>query len=124
MARIVDLKTFSDNRGHLTVVEKPDVGFDIKRVFFIYGVDDSIRGRHAHKNTTQALISVKGSCVVFVNNGVEKSEFALDKPSKCLILEPKDWHYMYDFTPDCVLEVLASELFNPDDYIYDEPQEK
>ena len=124
MARIVDLRTFSEERGHLTVIEQPDIGFEIKRVFYIYGVDDSVRGKHAHKKSIQALMSVKGSCIVAVNDGNSKGEFLLDKPSKCLILEPQDWHYMYNFTPDCVLEVLASEPFNPEDYVYDEPNER
>lgn len=42
MAHIVDLKTFTDDRGNLTVIEKV-IPFDIKRIFYIYGVDDSTR---------------------------------------------------------------------------------
>ena len=40
MAHIIDLKTFTDDRGNLTVIEKV-IPFDIKRIFYIYGVDDS-----------------------------------------------------------------------------------
>ena len=43
MAHIIDLKTFTDDRGNLTVIEKV-IPFDIKRIFYIYGVDDSTRG--------------------------------------------------------------------------------
>lgn len=50
MAHIIDLKTFTDNRGNLTVIEKV-LPFDIKRIFYIYGVDDSVRGGHRHHKT-------------------------------------------------------------------------
>lgn len=35
MAHIIDLKTFTDDRGNLTVIEKV-IPFDIKRIFYIY----------------------------------------------------------------------------------------
>lgn len=40
MAYLIDLRTFSNARGNLTVIEKI-IPFDIKRIFYIYGVDDS-----------------------------------------------------------------------------------
>ena len=40
MSKIIQFVTHSDPRGSLTVIEKK-VPFDIKRVFYIYNVDDS-----------------------------------------------------------------------------------
>ena len=119
MPNIIDLKTFMDSRGNLTVIEKV-IPFDIKRIFYIYGVDDSPRGGHRHKKTFQAAICLKGSCVVANNDGEKETLFILDSPNKCLILEPHDWHVMNDFSPDAVFMVLASETFDPNDYIYEE----
>jgi dTDP-4-dehydrorhamnose 3,5-epimerase-like enzyme len=121
MAKLINLKTFTDARGKLTVIEKV-LPFDIKRIFYIYGVDNSIRGGHRHRKTYQAAICLKGSCVVFNNDGTKKEIFKLDNPDKCLLLEPRDWHQMHDFTPDAILMVLASEYFDPDDYIYENYQ--
>lgn len=118
MAHLLNLKTFSDPRGHLTVIEKI-LPFDIKRIFYIYGVDDSVRGGHRHHKTIQAAICIKGSCVIANNNGKETESFVLDEPEKCLILEPEDWHEMHSFTPDAILLVLASEFFTESDYIYE-----
>jgi dTDP-4-dehydrorhamnose 3,5-epimerase-like enzyme len=118
MAEILDLKTFTDKRGNLTVVEKV-IPFDIKRIFYIYGVDDSIRGGHRHHVTRQAAICLRGACHIHNDNGEQKSSFVLDAPNKCLILEPKDWHTMDNFTPDAILMVLASEYFDPNDYIFE-----
>ncbi len=117
MARIIDLKTFTDKRGNLTVIEKV-IPFDIKRVFYIYGVDDSKRGGHRHHKTIQAAICIKGSCTIYNNNGKEEGEFMLDQPNKCLIIQPEDWHTMYNFSPDAILMVFASEYFEEKDYIY------
>ena len=118
MARIIDLKTFTDKRGNLTVIEKT-IPFDVKRIFYIYGVDDSVRGGHRHKTTIQAAICLQGTCHIYNNNGVEENDFILDQPYKCLILEPNDWHSMNHFTPDAILMVLASEFFDPNDYIFE-----
>lgn len=117
MAKIIDLKTFTDKRGNLTVIEKV-IPFDIKRVFYIYGVDDSKRGGHRHHKTIQAAICIKGSCTIYNNNGSKEETFELDQPNKCLIINPEDWHTMYNFTQDAILMVFASEYFEAEDYVY------
>ncbi len=118
MAYIINLTTRSDKRGKLTVIEK-EIPFEIKRIFYIYGVDDSVRGGHRHKTTVQAAICLHGSCMVSNNDGEKKEDFILDHPNKCLILETKDWHTMHHFTPDAVLLVLASTSFDAADYIFE-----
>jgi dTDP-4-dehydrorhamnose 3,5-epimerase-like enzyme len=117
MAKQISLKTFTDDRGNLTVIERV-IPFDVKRIFYIYGVDESVRGGHRHHKTVQAAICLQGSCTIYNNDGVEQREFVLDTPDKCLILEPKDWHKMYGFTPDAILMVLASEYYDQADYIF------
>lgn len=118
MAQLIDLKTFTDTRGNLTVIEKV-IPFDIKRVFYIYGVDDSRRGGHRHVKTIQAAVCIRGACKIFSDDGITQEEYILDNPSKCLLLETTDWHEMYDFSPDAILMVLASEYFDASDYIFD-----
>jgi hypothetical protein len=122
MAYLLDLKTFTDSRGNLTVVEKV-IPFQIKRIFYIYGVDDSKRGGHRHKTTVQAAICLRGACRIYNNDGNKEERFLLDQPNKCLILETADWHAMDQFTPDAILMVLASEYFDQQDYIF-EPYKK
>ncbi len=117
MAQIIDLITHTDKKGNLTVIEKI-IPFDIKRIFYIYGVDNSVRGGHRHKTTFQAAIAIKGSCRIRNNNGILEEQFILDKPSKCLILNPEDWHVMDEFSEDAILMVLASTEYDPDDYIF------
>lgn len=118
MAKIITLPTFNDDRGYLTVMENV-LPFVVQRFYYIYGImnPDIVRGGHRHKKNHQALICVSGSCSVFCNNGREQQTFHLDSPSKCLDLPPEEWHTMQNFTSDCVLLVLASELYSLEDYI-------
>jgi dTDP-4-dehydrorhamnose 3,5-epimerase-like enzyme len=115
--RIINLETYTDKRGNLTVIEK--LPFDIKRIFYIYGVDGSVRGGHRHYKTRQAAICLQGCCVV--NGGRTEAKyydaFLLDSPAKCLIIEPEDWHEMYNFTEDAILMVLASTHYDEADYL-------
>jgi len=119
MATLIRLTTFSDARGKLTVVERV-LPFEIKRVFYIYEVDCSVRGKHRHFRTVQAAVCLQGSCTITNHDGEIRQRFVLDSPDKCLILEPTDWHYMHDFTPNAILMVLASTEFDPGDYIYED----
>jgi hypothetical protein len=118
MADLIDLKTFTDKRGNLTVIEKV-IPFMVKRIFYIYGVDSSIRGGHRHKKTIQAAICLKGSCRIYNNDGIAEKYYHLDQPNKCLILHPLDWHTMDQFSDDAILMVLASEYFDANDYIFE-----
>lgn len=116
MASLINLKTFTDERGNLTVIEKV-VPFDIKRIFYIYGVDNSVRGGHRHVKTVQAAICIRGKCTIYNNNGIDESTFILDSPEKCLVIQPEDWHSMCSFSEDAILMVLASEFYDAQDYI-------
>ena len=118
MAYIIDLETYTDNRGNLTVIENV-LPFKIERVFYIYGVDKSVRGGHRHHKTIQAAVCIQGECKIFNNDGGKKQIFHMNKPSKCVLLEPRDWHKMYDFSEDAILMILASEKFEQDDYIFE-----
>lgn len=118
MSKLLKLKTFSDKRGKLTVIEKI-LSFEIKRVFYIYGVDDSVRGGHRHKETYQAAVCIKGSCTIYMNNGQSETVYRLINPDECLLIDPEDWHKMYDFSEDAVLVVFSSTHFDSNDYIFD-----
>jgi len=118
MAYLKDLKTFTDSRGNLTVIEKI-LPFEVKRIFYIYGVDGSQRGGHRHHKTIQAAICIKGRCKILNDDGKTEQIFLLNKPSQCLILEEKDWHQMFGFSKNSILMVLASENFDENDYIFE-----
>jgi dTDP-4-dehydrorhamnose 3,5-epimerase-like enzyme len=118
MAKILDIPKFSDDRGDLFVVENL-IPFEIKRFYFIKSKNNKHRGHHRHKKTIQALICLSGKCEIYVNNNIDKNIYKLDS-SKLLILNPEDWHYMFNFSVDSVLGVFASEFYCAKDYIDEE----
>ena len=117
MAYLLNIPTFSDDRGNLTVLDEA-IPFQIKRLFYIYGVDNSARGGHRHHETIQAAICIQGRCTIINDDGDTVEHIELDKPSICLILETKDWHVMTNFSADAILLVLASTNFDASDYIF------
>ena len=119
MPELLLLKTHSDARGNLSVMEDDEIPFPIKRIFYIYGVDKSTRGGHRHHETCQALICVTGSCVIHCDNNQQQSSYVLDDPKKCLIVKPEDWHTMENFSENTILLVLASHNYNSEDYIFE-----
>lgn len=116
MPNLIELNTFHSDAGNLTVFEKMMPG-TIKRVFYIYGAGHIPRGGHRHKKTWNALICLHGKCRVYVHDGDEESHFLLENPASCLILEPRDWHTMEDFSEDAILLVLSNEYYDLSDYI-------
>lgn len=113
-----------DERGQLISLEElNDIPFRIKRVYYMYDTRaDVTRGHHAHKSLQQILICIHGSCKIRLDNGEEEKIVLLEKPYEGLYVSNAMWREMYDFSPDAVLMVLASELYNENDYIrnYDE----
>lgn len=108
-----------DDRGQLVAIEEmKDLPFQIKRVYYIYDTLSGVRrGFHAHRNLQQILICVSGSCKIHLDNGKETAEVLLDKPTEGLYISNDMWREMYDFSPDAVLLVLASEFYDESDYI-------
>lgn len=111
-----------DERGQLVALEEfRDIPFRIKRVYYMYDtVADVVRGHHAHKSLEQILICIHGSCKILLDNGLgEKKIIPLEKPYEGLYVSNDMWREMFDFSPDAVLMVLASELYDEADYIRD-----
>lgn len=120
MSKLIKLQTHADERGALTVIENC-LPFQTKRIYFLHRCDGSIRGEHAHIKTKQALVCLSGSCDVYVNDGVSKTVYHMDSSDQCLLLEPEDWHYISEISSGAIILLLASENYDPDDYILEEP---
>ncbi len=120
--RMIEFSERGDERGRMVVVEgMKDIPFEIKRVFYIYGSDyDVVRGQHANRNSEFVLINVSGKSKVKVYDGKgNTADFALNRPHTGIYLPKMVWKDMYDFSPDSVLLCLASEHYDPEEYIRD-----
>jgi mannose-6-phosphate isomerase-like protein (cupin superfamily) len=114
----IEFPHFEDSRGALTVMQDV-LPFQIRRVFWITGADENLRGGHRHHRTRQCLVAIHGQVTIHMDNGVVKGDVVLARPNLGLLVEPRDWHTMR-FDKDSVLLVFASEPYDRSDYI-DEP---
>ena len=118
--KLIDFVDRGDERGNLVVIEGEvmDIPFDIKRVFYIYGSDDTVvRGQHANRETEFLLVNVAGTSKVRVDNGHESAIIELNKPRMGLYIPAMLWKDMYDFSADSILLVLASRHYDAHEYI-------
>jgi hypothetical protein len=122
--QVLNFPQLGDDRGQLVVVEQlKDIPFDLKRIFYIYGTKGKVaRGQHANRLSQFVLINLKGSCKVLVDDGKQVEVIVLDKPHTGVYLDKMVWKEMFDFSPDSILLVLSSELYDKTEYInqYDE----
>jgi UDP-2-acetamido-3-amino-2,3-dideoxy-glucuronate N-acetyltransferase len=112
-----------DMRGSLTsgLTATPDgVPFDVRRWFLVYDVPTrEIRGEHAHRRCHQFLMCVCGSVMVAVDDGRRRAEVLLDDPTLGVHVPPMVWATQYRYEADAKLLVLASDPYDPEDYIRD-----
>ena len=118
---ILEFNDLGDERGKLVVIEgNESIPFDIKRVFYIYGSDDSVvRGQHANKESEFVLINVAGTSKVRITDGKDEFVVELNKPMMGVYIPKMVWKDMYDFSSDSVLLVLASTHYDGKEYIRD-----
>lgn len=121
LIKTIDLKPLGDERGSLVALEaNKGVPFEITRVYYIFDTKEGVsRGYHAHRNLKQVAVCVTGSCRFILDDGYHQEEIILDSSTKGILIEGLIWREMHDFTPDCVLIVLASEHYDEADYIRD-----
>ncbi|HEV2682345.1 MAG TPA: FdtA/QdtA family cupin domain-containing protein [Rhodanobacter sp.] len=117
----IQLQKHGDDRGMLIALEEDrNVPFVIRRVYYIFATKNDIhRGRHAHRHLHQLAVAVRGSVTFLLDDGSGPVEVVLDDPSHGLMLGRMVWRELYNFSEDCVLMVLADQLYDQSDYITD-----
>ncbi|PIP73776.1 MAG: fatty-acid oxidation protein subunit alpha [Candidatus Lloydbacteria bacterium CG22_combo_CG10-13_8_21_14_all_47_15] len=123
---IITLQSFLDAPdGRLFIGEAlKHIPFAIKRFYFINQLADSqaIRGKHAHKNLEQVIFCINGSFDLGLDDGRQKWNIVMNNPAHGVLLKKKVWHTMTNFSPNCVILVVANDYYDENDYIrnYDE----
>lgn len=121
--KYIELKQIVDeNDGVLSVAEyDKEISFNIKRVYFIYGLTNpkALRGFHAHKKLEQAIFCINGSFKLMVDDGENKQYVYLNNPNHGIYIGTELWHKMFEFSTDCIIVVLASDFYEESDYIRD-----
>lgn len=117
--KLVDVTTFTDERGSLSVLENGQP-FAPKRVFWMHHIAAGAeRGAHAMVSGSEVLVAVHGSFMVDLDDGLSKTSIVLNNPTQGLLLRSRIWSRTHSYTDDCVALILASEDYDRNKYIYD-----
>lgn len=116
--KIIDLPKNHQLNGNLTsITNGVEVPFDVKRIYYLYDVPGgNSRGGHAHKALHQIMIALSGSFSVTLDDGQNKKKFMLNQPYQGLLIPPGLWRDLDNFSSGSICMVLASELYDEEDY--------
>lgn len=120
IGKIIDLSTISQNGCFLTSSHSDTIPFTPKRTYWTYDVPiRESRGGHAHKQCQEIVIAATGSFTVMLDNGKKQKSYLLNHPNQGLLIDKGIWRTLEDFSAGAVCLVLASELYDAEDYIYE-----
>jgi len=111
MPRLINLPTFSDERGHLTVYDpgNNNLPFIPKRVFYIWGVlKGQERANHTHEICEQIIIPLAGAFIIEID---DENRYYL-KAHSGLYVEAGHKIRLYGFSEGAICLVLASEYYD------------
>ena len=118
---IVDLPVIHNDAGNIAVLENGTSSpFDIKRIYYLYDVPmDAERGGHAHFELQQYVVAASGSFTFILDDGIQKKEVFLNDPNRALHIKPGIWREIKNFSSGSICLVLASQVYQEEDYIRD-----
>jgi dTDP-4-dehydrorhamnose 3,5-epimerase-like enzyme len=118
---LIELEKHHHQSGNITVVENlKTIPFEIKRAYYLYDVPGGVsRGGHAHRELSQLVIAASGSFDVILFDGNVRSTFTLNRPYHGLLIVPGIWRELDNFSSGAVCLVMASHLYDENDYIRD-----
>ena len=116
---VIKLPKVHNSAGNITAINNLDeIPFSIKRVYYLYDVPSGeTRGGHGHKALHQLILAASGSFDIVVDDGKVKRTFNLNRPDYGLYMPPGLWRELENFSSGSISLVLASEIFEPSDYL-------
>jgi hypothetical protein len=116
---ILPLNKIHNRAGNITIVEEQiNIPFEVRRIYYLYDIPSGeVRGGHAHKVLNQLIIAASGSFDVLLDDGLNKKIVTLNRPNYGLMVVPGIWRELMEFSSGAICLVLASHLYDADDYI-------
>lgn len=118
--KLIEIPKIENILGNIAVIENDVLPFEVKRVYYLYDIPSSAnRGGHSHIKLQQVLIAISGSFDVILKDGISEKTITLNKPDKGLLIRNNIWRELGNFSSGAVCLVLASTIYNEEDYIRD-----
>ncbi|MEL7004725.1 MAG: FdtA/QdtA family cupin domain-containing protein [Bacteroidota bacterium] len=115
---------FSKNhriKGNITAINGGvEVPFDIQRIYYLYDIPGGAdRGGHAHRKLKQLIFAASGSFDLIIDDGRTKRTFNLSRPDHGVLIPPGLWRELSNFSSGSICLVIASDIYDEEDYIRD-----
>lgn len=118
--KLIEIPKIENILGNIAVIENDVLPFEVKRVYYLFDIPSSAnRGGHSHIKLQQVLIAISGSFDVILKDGISEKTITLNKPDKGLLITNNIWRELGNFSSGAVCLVLASTIYNEEDYIRD-----
>ena len=119
--KVIHLPKIEGHNGNLTpIYGNEHIPFEIARIYYLYDVPGGQkRGGHAHKELQQLIVSATGSFDVILDDGRRKKKVNLNRSYYGLYIPKLIWRELDNFSTGAICLVLASLLYDENDYIRD-----
>ena len=113
-------KIGSSGEGYISVAERKDLPFEVKRIYWTYFTPGSLqRGGHAHHELQQILVAVAGEIIVTTQMpGGEEKRTVLKSAFEGIYL-PKYCCHIMKYSHNAVQMCIANIPYQESDYIKD-----
>ena len=117
--RKIKIKSFKSFSGQLIPINfNKNFPFQIKRIFFLHGLKNKIRGDHAHKKCSQLFLPLSGKIILNIKTPHSEKNFTLGKNSKYAILVPPQyWCSVKFIKKNSILMVMNDRYYEINDYL-------
>ena len=113
------IKTYSSETGKLIPISfNKQFPIQVKRIFFLYGKMNKVRGDHAHKKCSQFFFPISGKVILNIKTLTTKKKIVLNHLSKIAVLvPPKYWCNVKFVNKNSILMVACDQYYNFNDYL-------
>ena len=113
------IKSYSGPTGKLIPISfNKRFPIKVKRIFFLYGKKNKIRGEHAHKKCSQFFIPIHGKVILNIKTPTAKKRIILSRLLKnAVLVPPKYWCGVKFINKNSILMVICDKYYNVNDYL-------
>ena len=115
----LELVSFKDTNGTVTVFEEGTIPFPARRVFLVEANSGEVRGAHAHRVCQQLLVAISGKITVTTTDGLTDTIHHLTNSTTGLVIPAMIWATQQYVGAEARLLVICDQLFDEAEYIRD-----
>jgi len=114
------IKSFYKSTGKLLPISfNQKFPMKAKRVFFLYGKKNKVRGDHAHKKCTQFFFPIYGRILLNIKTPNSNKSIKLSHSSNTAVLvPPKYWCGVKSIDKNSIVMVVCDKLYDYKDYLH------